>query len=68
MIFRVGWDGNPGYYVLDQDAEYLATLVCIGFFFIALVQIISTLLGDKAPIHVRISNNCFFLKVEYMVH
>ena len=67
MIFRVGWDGNPAVYVLDQDAVYLATLVCIGFFFIALVQIISTLLGDKAPIQVRISYNCFF-KVENMVH
>ena len=64
MIFRVGHDGYPGYYVLDQDAVYLATLVCIGFFFIALVQIISTLLGDKAPIHVSISYNCFFLKLK----
>ena len=63
MIFRVGWDGNPAVYVLDQDARYLATFVCIGFFFISLVQIISTLLGDKAPIHVRISYNCFFLKL-----
>ena len=60
MIFRVGRDGNPGFFVLDQDAVYLGTLVCIGFFFIALVQIISTLLGDKTPIHVRISYNFFF--------
>ena len=67
MIFRVGWHGNPAVYVLDQDAGYLATFVCIGFFFIALVQIISTLLGDKAPIHVSISYNVFF-KVEHMVH
>ena len=67
MIFRVGWDGNPAAYVLGADATFLATLVCIGFFFIALVQIISTLLGDKAPIHVSISYNVFF-KVEHMVH
>ena len=67
MIFRVGYDGHPAFFVLGTDAEILATLVCIGFFFIALVQIISTLLGDKAPIQVRISYNCFF-KVENMVH
>ena len=67
MIFRVGYDGYPAAYVLGADAGFLATLVCIGFFFIALVQIISTLLGDKAPIHGSISYNVFF-KVEHMVH
>ena len=55
MLYRVGNKGDPGAWTTDYDAEELANLACVGFFFIALVQVISTLLGDKSPVQVRIS-------------
>ena len=39
---------------MDTDAELLANLACVGFFFISLVQIIGILLGERAPVSVRI--------------
>ena len=48
VCFSLGYASN------SVDAGYLANLACVGFFFISLVQIISTLLGDKTPIQVRI--------------
>merc|ERR1712141_504579 len=44
VCFSLGYASN------SVDAGYLANLACVGFFFISLVQIISTLLGDKTPI------------------
>ena len=53
MLYRVG--DVIGYRSNSIDAGYLAQLACIGFFFISLVQIISILLGEKAPYSVCIT-------------
>ena len=37
-------------YCVDTDAELLANLACVGFFFISLVQII----GERAPVTVSV--------------
>ena len=57
LLYRVGYHGNPGWFTTSADAIELGNFTCIGFFFISLVQIISTLLGDKSPVHVSICYN-----------
>ena len=51
LVQRVGDSGNPvGYGLVELDPLFFGDMVIYGFVFITLVQIISIIMGDEAPV------------------
>ena len=53
FLTRFGEDGGSSWgKPSDNDALYFGTMVCYGYFYILLIQIIGLILGDTAPVEV----------------
>ena len=51
LLARIGSNGkNPLSITTDIDASLLGGFVLYGYFFIAIVQVISILCGEKSPV------------------